>query len=95
MSALFETDLPQDEIAALQADETKREEQERLNEKIEQRKREMDRKNRKMEKVNRRTVDAKSMVFESGSGQRFMVLNKTTLDKLDAPQDSVLDFVMQ
>ena len=55
----------------------------------------MDRKNRKMEKVNRRTVDAKSMVFESGSGQRFMVLNKTTLDKLDAPQDSVLDFVMQ
>ncbi len=33
------------------------------------------------------------MVFENRDRQKFMILNKTTLEKLDAPADNVLAFV--
>ena len=57
----------------------------------------MDKRNRKMDKVNNRTANAKSMVFqvrgENMEKQQFMIMNASTLEKMDAPQDSVLDFV--
>lgn len=92
---LFKTDLAEDDIAALQADQEVKAEQERLAKKIEQRKHEMDKRNVKMERVLNRTGNAKSMVFETMDKQRFMIMNRTTLEKVEAPQDSVLDFVMQ
>lgn len=53
----------------------------------------MDKRNLKLQKVNNRTNNAKQIVFETRDKQRFMIMNKTTLEKLDAPTDNVLDFV--
>ena len=53
----------------------------------------MDRRNLKMDKVNNRTMNAKQMVFQTQDKQSFMIMNRTTLEKLDAPSDNVLDFV--
>jgi len=62
---------------------------------IERRKKQMDRQNIKSAKANSRTVNAKSLVFQTRDNQRFMIMNKTTMEKLDAPADHVLDFVKQ
>ena len=53
----------------------------------------MDRRNLKMDKVRRRTENAKSMVFKTADQGTFMIMNKSTMEKIDAPSDSVLAFV--
>ena len=53
----------------------------------------MDKRNRKMDKINNRTTNAKQMVFQTRDSQKYMIMNNSTLEKLDAPVDSVLDFV--
>ena len=60
---LFKTDLPAEEIAALQDDQDRQEKQRQLDEQIERRKREMDIRNRKMNRVAARTANAKHIVF--------------------------------
>ena len=69
-------------------------EQDKLARQIEKRKREMDKRNRKMDKINNRTTNAKQMIFQTPDSQKFMIMNASTLEKLDAPSDSVIDFVM-
>ena len=93
---IFEDDLPEDEIANLQADQERKLEEDRLRKRIEKRKREMDKRNRKVDRKNNRSTGlAKSMMFETSDRQRFMIMNRQTFEKVDAPQESVMDFVVQ
>ena len=54
----------------------------------------MDKRNRKQEKQVRRTSEAKSMVFKTG-GENFMILNQSTLEKINEPSDGVKSFVLE
>ena len=82
---LFNEDLGDGAIDALQTEQDRMIKQEEVTAQIESRKLEMDKRNKKMDKVNNRTNNAKSMVFQTRDAQQFMIMNRSTLEKLDAP----------
>ena len=92
---LFKSDLAAVDIDALQTEQDRLEQQRNLEDQIRRRRNEMDKRNKKTDRVATRTANAKHMVFQTSDRQKYMITNQTTLDKLDAPVGSVLDFVKQ
>ena len=50
---------------------------------IDKRKREMDKQNRRKDRISNRTANAKAMVFETADARKFMIMNASTLEKID------------
>ena len=90
---LFKTDLATAEIDALQTDQDRKAEQRKLQRQIDLRKKEMDKQNRKKDRIANRTANAKEMVFETPDARRFMIMNSSTLEKVDGPSENVLAFI--
>ena len=53
----------------------------------------MDKQNRRKDRISNRTANAKAMVFETADARKFMIMNASTLEKIDQPADSVLSFI--